>query len=132
VVCPRNLDAGAIGHAHERGQRPSRSAALTPRQRRRIAPHWTFVQWQKAGLVAKVAPLGQFSFPDRDRRHDRRQAVVAGAVRHEIAEDRAEAHYRDCMRGERYDRECDRQRYYEEQEARRKGRRTAVAVGVLN
>jgi hypothetical protein len=67
-----------------------------------------------------------------DRRHDRRQAVVAGAVRHEIASDRAEARYRECMRGGRYDQECDRQRYYDEQEARRKGRRTAVAVGVLN
>jgi hypothetical protein len=67
-----------------------------------------------------------------DRRHDRRQAVVAGAVRHEIAEDRAEARYRECMRGSTYDQECDRQRWYDEQEARRKGRRTAVAVGVLN
>jgi len=28
--------------------------------------------------------------------------------------------------------ECDRQRWYDEQEARRKGRRTAVAVGILN
>jgi hypothetical protein len=67
-----------------------------------------------------------------DRRHDRRQAVVAGAVRHEIAEERAEARYRECMRGSRYDQECDRQRWYDEQEARRKGRRTAVAVSVLN
>lgn len=67
-----------------------------------------------------------------DRRHDRRQAVVAGAVRHEIAEERAEARYRECMRGSRYDQECDRQRWYDEQEARRKGRRTAIAVGVLN
>lgn len=67
-----------------------------------------------------------------DRQHDRRQAVVAGAVRHEIAEDRAEARYRECMQGSRYDQDCDRQRWSEEQEARRKGRRTAVAVGVLN
>lgn len=67
-----------------------------------------------------------------ERRHDRREAIVAGAVRHEIAENRAEAHYRECLRDGRYNRECDRQRYYEEQEARRKGRRTAVAVGVLN
>jgi hypothetical protein len=88
-------------------------------------------------LVALAAGAGNIQIASArddydDRRHDRRQAVVAGAVRHEIAEDRAEAHYRDCMRGGSYDRECDRQRYYEEQEARRKGRRTAVAVGVLN
>lgn len=67
-----------------------------------------------------------------DRRHDRRQAIVAGAVRHEIASERAEAHYRECKRESGYDNYCDRQRWEEEQQARRKGRRTAVAVGVLN
>ena len=86
------------------------------------------------GLAASAGTIELASARDYydDRRHDRRQAVVAGAVRHEIAEDRAESRYRECMRGGRYDQECDRQRYYDEQEARRKGRRTAVAVGVLN
>lgn len=88
-------------------------------------------------LVALAASAGPVKFASAhdyydDRRHDRRQAVVAGAVAHEIAEERAEAHYRECMRGSRYDQECEQQRWREEQEARRKGRRTAVAVGVLN
>ena len=92
-------------------------------------------------LVALAAGLGVIQsaaardyYDDRydDRRHDRRQAVVAGAVVHAAASERAEARYRECMRNGRYDQECDRQRYYDEQEARRKGRRTAVAVGVLN
>lgn len=84
-------------------------------------------------LAASVGPAKLVSARDYDdRRHDRRQAVVAGAVRHEIAEDRAEARYRECMRGSRYDQDCDRQRWEDEQEARRKGRRTAIAVGVLN
>lgn len=86
-------------------------------------------------LAASAAPI-QVAFADdhyyNDRRHDRRQAVLAGAVRHEIAEDRAEQRYRECIRGSGYDRECERQRWYDEQEARRKGRRTAVAVGILN
>jgi hypothetical protein len=82
------------------------------------------------GIIESAAARDDYYY--NDRRHDRRQAVVAGAVRHEIASDRAEARYRECMRGGRYDQECDRQRYYDEQEARRKGRRTAVAVGVLN
>lgn len=84
-----------------------------------------------AGLVG-IASARDYYDDYNDRRHDRRQAVLAGAVRHEIAEDRAEARYRECMRGSRYDQECDRQRWYDEQEARRKGRRTAVAVGILN
>lgn len=86
-------------------------------------------------LAASVGPAKLVNARDYyvdDRRHDRRQAVVAGAVRHEIAEDRAEARYRECMRGSRYDQDCDRQRWEDEQEARRKGRRTAIAVGVLN
>jgi hypothetical protein len=81
-----------------------------------------------AGIIESASARDYYE----DRRHDRRQAVVAGAVRHEIAEDRAEARYRECMRGSQYDQECDRQRWQDEQEARRKGRRTAVAVGVLN
>jgi len=88
-------------------------------------------------LVALAAGVGNIQIASArdyydDRRHDRRQAIVAGAVRHEVASNRAEAHYRECMRESRYDENCARQRYYEEQEARRKGRRTAVAVGVLN
>lgn len=87
-----------------------------------------------AGIIESASARDYYDNRDyyEDRRHDRRQAVVAGAVRHEIAEERAEARYRECMRGSRYDQECDRQRWQDEQEARRKGRRTAVAVGVLN
>lgn len=86
-------------------------------------------------LAASAGPIKLAVADDyyyNDRRHDRRQAVVAGAVRHEIASERAEQRYRECMRGSRYDEDCARQRWYDEQEARRKGRRTAVAVGVLN
>lgn len=64
--------------------------------------------------------------------NERRQAVVAGALAHGVASARAEDRYRECMRGSRYDEDCARQRYYDEQEARRKGRRTAVAVGIVN
>lgn len=67
-----------------------------------------------------------------DRRHDRRQAVVAGAIRREVASDRASERYRECMRDSRYDQDCARQRYEDEQEARRKGWRTAVVVDAIN
>jgi hypothetical protein len=87
-------------------------------------------------LVALAASVGiteSASAYDYDnRREERREAIVAGVVRHEIAEERAEAHYRECMRESRYDEDCARQRYREEEEARRKGRRTAVVVGALN
>jgi hypothetical protein len=87
-------------------------------------------------LVALAASAGMIesaSARDYDsRQQERREAIVAGVVRHEIASDRAEEHYRECMRGSRYDTDCDRRRYEEEQEARRKGRRTAVVVGALN
>jgi hypothetical protein len=91
------------------------------------------LQLALVALAASAGIIGAASARDyEDRRHDRRQAVVAGAVRHEIAEDRAESRYRECMRGSQYDENCARQRYQDEQDARRKGRRTAVAVGVLN
>jgi hypothetical protein len=64
-----------------------------------------------------------------DRREARRTAIVAGAVRKEIAMDRAEDRYEDCVRGSSYDSACERQRYRDERDARVKGRRTAVVVG---
>jgi hypothetical protein len=63
------------------------------------------------------------------RRQVRRQAIVAGAVRHQVATERAEDRYHDCMRGSTYNQGCDQQRWADEQEARRKGRRTAIIVG---
>ena len=65
----------------------------------------------------------------KSRREVRREAIVAGAVRNKVATDRAEDRYRDCVRGSGYDQDCDRQRWEDEQEARRKGRRTAIIVG---
>ena len=64
-----------------------------------------------------------------NRRESRRQAIVAGAIRNKIATDRAEQNYRECMRESGYDRECDRQRWEDEQDARKKGRRAAIIVG---
>jgi hypothetical protein len=87
-------------------------------------------------LVALAASSGIIETASADhydsRRQERREAIVAGAVREGIASNRAEDHYRECMRESRYDEDCARQRYYEEQEARQKGRRTAVVVGALN
>jgi hypothetical protein len=67
-----------------------------------------------------------------ERRQDRRQAIVAGAIREDIATYRAEERYRECMRESGYDQSCDRQLWEDEQDARRKARRTAVVVGSLN
>jgi hypothetical protein len=67
-----------------------------------------------------------------DRRQDRRQAIVAGSIREDIANSRAEDRYRECMRESSYDEDCARQRYRDEQDAHRKGRRTAIIVGEIN
>ena len=84
-------------------------------------------------LVALAASAGIIeSASARDyesRREIRREAIVAGVVRNKVATERAEERYRDCMRGSRYDENCDRRRWEDEQDARRKGRRAAIIVG---
>ena len=84
-------------------------------------------------LVALAASAGIIeSASARDsegRRQDRREAIVAGVVRNKVATERAEDRYQECMRGSRYDEDCDRQRWKDEQDARKKGRRTAIIVG---
>lgn len=84
-------------------------------------------------LVALAAGAGIIDSASADgyksHREVRREAIVAGAVRKEVATERAENRYRDCVRGSGYDQNCDRQRWESEQEARRKGRRTAIIVG---
>ena len=84
-------------------------------------------------LVALAASAGIIeSASARDyesRREVRRQAIVAGAVRNKVATERAEDRYHDCMKGSRYDEDCDRQRYEDERNARAKGRRAAIIVG---
>lgn len=84
-------------------------------------------------LVALAAGAGiieSATASDYDsRRQDRREAIVAGAIRNKYATDRAEERYRECMRGSRYDQDCDRQRWEDEQEAKKKGRRAAIIVG---
>lgn len=64
-----------------------------------------------------------------DRRQDRREAIVAGVVRNKIVTERAEDRYKECMRESRYDEDCARQRWEDEQDARKKGRRAAIIVG---
>ena len=81
-------------------------------------------------LAASASIIESASAGDYDsHRQVRRQAIVAGAVRNKIATERAEDRYHDCVRGSTYDHDCDRQRYEDEQEARAKGRRTAIIVG---
>ena len=84
-------------------------------------------------LVALAAGAGIVDTASADdyksHREVRREAIVAGAVRNKVATERTEDRYRECMRGSGYDNNCDRQRWEGEQEARRKGRRTAIIVG---
>ena len=84
-------------------------------------------------LVALAASAGMIesaSARDYDsRREVRREAIVAGVVRNKVATERAEQDYRECMRGSSYDQDCDRQRWEDQQQARKKGRRTAIIVG---
>jgi hypothetical protein len=81
-------------------------------------------------LAAGAGVIESASARDYDsRRQDRREAIVAGVVRNKYATDRAEERYRECMRGSRYDEDCDRQRWEDEQEAKKKGRRAAIIVG---
>lgn len=56
-----------------------------------------------AGIIEFVSVRDQES-----RQHERREATVAGAVRHEIASDHAEARYRECIKGSKYDDDCAR------------------------
>lgn len=86
-----------------------------------------------AVLAAGAGLANLASAKDRyERREERRQAVVAGAIAQGVASNRAEDRYRECMRGSQYDDNCARERHHDESEARRKGRRTAVAVGIVN
>ncbi|MFN8998031.1 MAG: hypothetical protein ACK5YQ_06235 [Betaproteobacteria bacterium] len=81
-------------------------------------------------LAASVGLIESVAASDYDeRRQDRREAIVAGAVRSKYVNDRVEERYRECMRGSRYDQDCDRQRWQGEQEAKKKGRRAAIIVG---
>lgn len=80
-------------------------------------------------VLAASASIIESASAGDSRRQDRREAIVAGAVRHQIATERAEDRYHDCVRGSTYDQDCDRQRYEDEREARAKGRRTAIIVG---
>jgi hypothetical protein len=79
-------------------------------------------------MAAGVGMIASASADHRNRQ-ERREAIVAGAVRNEIATERAEDRYRECMRGSNYDEDCARQRWKDEEEARRKARRTAIIVG---
>lgn len=78
-----------------------------------------------AGII-ESASAGDYY---RDHRQVRRQAIVAGAVRNQVATERAQYRYQECVRGSSYNEGCERQRYAEEQSARAKGRRTAIIVG---
>lgn len=66
------------------------------------------------------------------RRDNRREAIVKGAIRTDIAQSVAENRYRECMRSSGYDHDCDAQRYRDEQHARRAGRRAAIIVSSNN
>ena len=81
-------------------------------------------------LAASAVMIESASADDhKNHRQERREAIVAGAVRNQIATERAEDRYRECMRGSSYDEDCARQRWQDEEEARRKGRRAAIIVG---
>lgn len=82
-------------------------------------------------LAASVGIIDSASARDRydSRREVRREAIVAGVVRNKVATERAENRYQECMRDSRYDEDCARQRWKDEQDARKKGRRTAIIVG---
>ena len=80
-------------------------------------------------VLAASASIIESASAGDSRRQDRREAIVAGAVRNKVATERAEDRYQECMRGASYDEGCARQRYEDEQDARRKGRRTAIIVG---
>ncbi len=81
-------------------------------------------------LAASACIVESASADDyKSRREVRREAIVAGAVRNKYATDRAEDRYSECMRGSGYNEGCDRQRWEDEQEAKKKGRRAAIIVG---
>lgn len=69
-----------------------------------------------------------------NRRDARRAGIVAGVVASGVtraaAQDRVERHYQECLYATGYDYECERQRYWDEQQARRTARRTGVVVGL--
>lgn len=66
---------------------------------------------------------------DSAHRRARRQAIVAGSIRNQVATERAHERYQQCVRGSGYDTDCERQLYRDEQNARARGRRTAIIVG---
>ncbi|MFN9677466.1 MAG: hypothetical protein ACK58C_07690 [Betaproteobacteria bacterium] len=66
---------------------------------------------------------------DKQDRQARRGAIVAGAVRENVMDRKAEERYEACKRGTSYDEACERQRYEDEQKAHRAARRTAIIVG---
>lgn len=71
----------------------------------------------------------------KNRRDARRAGVVAGVMVNGVANaaGRAEVNrrYEDCLMATGYDYECERRRYYDEQQSRRGARRAGVAAGVV-
>lgn len=100
-----------------------------------------------ATLLAVTAAIPQpADARNRDRHHDgwgndwenrrdaRRAGVVAGVVTAGVvsaaASNNVQNRYAECLMATGYDYACERQRYYDEQDARRNVRRSAVVAGV--
>lgn len=83
-------------------------------------------------VAACVTLTTESAYAGHKHRQERRQAILAGAVREGIAEERAEERYEECMIDSHYDEDCERRLRKDMHKARAKGRRTAVIVGSIN
>lgn len=79
-------------------------------------------------LVAGAATLMP-AYADQGDRKARRAAIVAGAVREDVAKEVARHRYSECKKESGYDSACEQRLYEDKAKAHRAARRTAIIVG---
>lgn len=75
-------------------------------------------------------------YDDYQNRRDARRAglaaaIVVSGISRAVQQDQIAQRYSECMRNGRYDLYCDRQRFWEQQEARKRAKRRALMTGVI-
>ena len=85
-------------------------------------------------LLAVVAGAATLlpAYADQGDRKARRAAIVAGAIREDVAQDVARHRYSECKKGSGYDAACEQRLYQDQAKAHRAARRTAIIVGSGN
>lgn len=82
--------------------------------------------------MATLIAFSAFGVPveaNESDRKARRGAIVAGAIREDVANEVATQRFKECLRDTGYDSACERKLYEDQRRAHRTGRRAAIIVG---